>query len=338
MHIFLYEWITGGGLIEESGRLPASLLEEGAAMLTALGADLLALEGAPRVTVLRDLRLDYLPLAEYDVREIHSRPEHDEIFAGLCAEADLSLVIAPEFDNILCDALARGRAAGGHLVAASTEFVRITSDKHLTALRLAEHHVPTPFARLLEPEVAELPHDFPYPAVLKPVCGAGSQHTLLVGGPLDEPPPYPWPQRLERYCEGTAASVAFLCGPEHRVALQPCSQHLAAGGRFIYLGGSLLLDEALSARATHLAGRALDALPPATGYVGVDLVLGKAGDGGDDVVIEVNPRLTTSYVGLRAASRHNLAHALLENAAGRPFQPEFRREPLEFHADGSIRT
>ena len=36
MHVFLYEWITGGGLIRESGSLPQTLLREGSAMAAAL--------------------------------------------------------------------------------------------------------------------------------------------------------------------------------------------------------------------------------------------------------------------------------------------------------------
>ena len=61
MHVFLYEWITGGGLVEQPGRLPASLLAEGSAMISALAADFAAIDGC-RVTVLRDMRLDELPL------------------------------------------------------------------------------------------------------------------------------------------------------------------------------------------------------------------------------------------------------------------------------------
>ena len=52
------------------------------------------------------------------------------------------------------------------------------------------------------------------------------------------------------------------------------------------------------------------------GYVGVDLVLGVAGDGGDDAVIEINPRLTTSYLALRRLLRTNLAAAMLAVARG----------------------
>jgi predicted ATP-grasp superfamily ATP-dependent carboligase len=44
------------------------------------------------------------------------------------------------------------------------------------------------------------------------------------------------------------------------------------------------------------------------GYVGVDLVLSKNGP----IVIEINPRLTVSYVGLRRVSNLNLARAMIK--------------------------
>ena len=49
-------------------------------------------------------------------------------------------------------------------------------------------------------------------------------------------------------------------------------------------------------------------MPGLSGYVGVDVVLG---NDGRDWAIEINPRLTTSYVGLRALAGFNLAEAML---------------------------
>jgi hypothetical protein len=48
----------------------------------------------------------------------------------------------------------------------------------------------------------------------------------------------------------------------------------------------------------------------------VDLVLGDAADGSRDFAIEINPRLTTSYLGLRALARGSLAAALLRAVRG----------------------
>ena len=335
MHIFLYEWVTGGGLVEQPGALPASLLTEGSAMLTALADDFVRIDDC-RVSTLRDIRIDDLSLAGCEVTEVHSAAHHQEEVARLAAIADHTLIVAPEFDDVLLQMHKLARQAGGNLLAPTEEFVALTADKHRTAQRCAEAGIPTPPAIVLQSDVKKLPADFDYPAVLKPVAGAGSQHTLLVASARDEPPPCPWPRRLERYCPGLPASVAFLCGPEHRVPLAACRQHLSADDRFTYLGGSLLLEDALAQRAILLADHVLDALAGALGYVGVDLVLGKAADGSEDYFLEVNPRVTTSYVGLGAATDENLAAALLANASGQVSRPEFRSEALEFLADGSL--
>ncbi len=336
MHFFLYEWITGGGLVEQTGALPASLLAEGTAMLNALTADLLAIEGC-RVSVLRDIRLSGLELAGCDIVDVHSASHHQEEITRLAAAADHTMMVAPEFDSVLLDSLALARQAGANLLAPSETFVALTSDKHRTACACAAAGIPTPEAVVLPADTEKLPANFNYPAVLKPVVGAGSQHMLLVDSAQDEPPPYPWPRRLERYCAGIAASVSYLCGPDHQVPLAACRQHLSGDGRFTYLGGSLLLEKDLAERATRLAGRVLEALPGALGYVGVDLVLGSAEDGSQDVLIEVNPRLTTSYVGLRAATGENLVAAMVANAAGKATYPTFRLEPVEFVANGTLR-
>jgi hypothetical protein len=67
------------------------------------------------------------------------------------------------------------------------------------------------------------------------------------------------------------------------------------------------------------------------------MVLGDDPDGGDDCVIEINPRLTTSYAGLRVAARTNLAEAMLDVAAGKTPDLSFDPAPLEFDADGTVR-
>ena len=335
MHVFLYEWVTGGGLMEQPGRLPASLLAEGSAMISALAADFAAIDGC-RVTVLRDMRVAELPFRRCEVVEVQSTSDWREEFERLAAAADWSLVIAPEFDNILGDTLTRARDTGGRLLNAADDFVAVASNKQETAERLHAANVAAPEAVIFGAEEVNLPGHFPYPAVLKPIDGAGSQHTLLVTGRHDEPPPYPWPRRLERYYPGRPASVAALCGPGGRRMLPPCWQRLSDDGRFTYEGGAMIEVPELARRATALTCRALDAMPPALGYVGVDLVLGNDPDGSEDVVIEINPRLTTSYVGLRRAVKQNLAQAMVDVAEGRVVELALRPTLIEFSADGAV--
>jgi predicted ATP-grasp superfamily ATP-dependent carboligase len=329
MHLFLYEWITGGGLVEQPGPLPESMLAEGSAMVAALAADFSALADC-QVTVLRDIRLDVLSLPACDIVDIHSALEHADAICRFSAAADLTLVIAPEFDDLLLNTVKQVVRKGGNLLSAGESLVALAADKRRTSIQLATSGIPVPVSVLLAADQEKLPIDFNYPGVLKPIHGAGSQHTLLVAGASDEPDPHPWPRILERYHPGIPASVALLCGPAGIYPLPPCRQHLSTDGRFTYLGGSLIQDPELAKRATVLAQQAIAAMPMPHGYLGVDLVLGESSTGEEDVIIEINPRLTTSYIGLRQAATGNIASAMLDVAAGRTTNLSFRAEPLKF--------
>ena len=101
-----------------------------------------------------------------------------------------------------------------------------------------------------------------------------------------------------------------------------------------YEGGELPLPAALATRATSLAQRAVAAVPGLFGYVGVDLVLGNEAD----FVIEINPRLTTSYVGLRRLARFNVAGEMLRIAeGGRPAPLQWRDGRVAFAKNGNVR-
>jgi predicted ATP-grasp superfamily ATP-dependent carboligase len=334
MQIFVYEWATGGGLVEEPGALPGSLVREGAAMIGALAADLMRVPDC-QVSALRDPRILQLALPRCNVVDVISKSSHRDEFERLVREAEATILIAPEFDGILLAAARSVLNLGGRLLSPSAEFVRIATDKQRTCDVLAAAGVPVPPGIVVEPD-EPLPEAFDYPAVVKPIDGAGSQDVYIVSGSHDSPPAYAWPRRLERFVPGLAASVALLCGPRSRIALAPCRQRISEDGRLRYLGGELPLPAGLAERAARLGECALAALPPATGYVGVDLVLGRDPHGSEDVVIEINPRLTTSYVGLRAAARSNLAEAMWLVAQGQAPSVDFDTRPLEFNPAGNV--
>lgn len=336
MRLLIYEWVTGGGLVGCEGALPESLLREGLAMVQAVAADAAAVESIRGRTLLRDLRLPHLSSAGAEVVEVSSRSEHDAALEALAAQADGVLVIAPETDGVLLQVVQRLEGIGARLISPGAAFVAIAADKERTAAALSAAGVPTPLAVRLEPE-EPLPQGFPYPAVLKPLDGAGSQDTHVVAHAYDRPPAYAWPRRLEQYAPGVAASVAVLgVAGGGAVALPPCRQRLSIDGRLSYLGGSTPLAGGLAERATSLALQAIAALPPLVGWAGVDLVLGDDPDGSLDVVIEVNPRLTTSYVGLRRAVRGGVLQAMLAAARGEKPRLEIDPRPLAFDADGAV--
>jgi predicted ATP-grasp superfamily ATP-dependent carboligase len=165
-------------------------------------------------------------------------------------------------------------------------------------------------------------------------CGAGDGHVVDGSHRKDGSDGRLW--RLERFVPGWAVSVAALCGDAEPVYLPACRQRLSADGRFRYLGGALPIAADLDRRARRLAEAALAALPTARGYVGMDLILGPPPDGSEDVVVEVNPRLTTSYVGLREAVRGNLMRAMLDVVGGRGADLPMGYRPVQFEADGAV--
>jgi hypothetical protein len=196
---------------------------------------------------------------------------------------------------------------------------------------LAAAGVSVPQVQLLELQadgVADLPVDFPYPAVVKPVDGAGSLGVERVSAPQSVVLDVEKAWLIEPFCAGSAASVAVLCGPELTLPLPPFGQQLSE--TLEYLGGWRICDARLVERAQKLAVRAVAALGPTIGYVGIDLVLGDDPAGTDDRVIEINPRLTTSYLGLRQTTRDNLAAAMLAVAEGRPAALSFHDRPVQF--------
>jgi predicted ATP-grasp superfamily ATP-dependent carboligase len=313
--VFLYELAACGGSPIDGIDLQLcdALRAEGSAMLDALAADFAAVKGV-QTTVLRE--------------------PSEKQFLAAAENADWTVVIAPETDDILARLVRKVGHAGGRVLGPDVDQIRLAGDKHYMAERLEHFNVPVVEGVLIVPG-DRWPEKFGYPAVLKPCEGCGSQGIRVLGSDPRKMK-VAVRSRLELYCAGLACSVAVLCGPATRVALEPCRQHVDSRKNMRYEGGSLPLPELLAARARKLADRAVETLGPTRGWIGVDLVLGHDESGADDRVIEINPRLTTSYVGLRAATSYNLAAAMLEVAQGETPAIPFDRGAVTFRADGTV--
>lgn len=331
MKLFLYEWTcaAGGGL-----GLSEALSAEGWAMLAAVAADFGQLPNVQCLALLADTW-------PHDLGPgcIRVRPADEvQTFRQLAAQADFTLVIAPECDNILLDRCRMALNAGGRLLGPLPEAVALTGDKLALAGHWRERGVPTP-------ETSGQWAMGNVQWVCKPRFGAGSQATFLIAHGADVEATMRQVRQeigtemiVQLFVPGTAASVAFLAGPQLLVPLLPGYQHLSADGRFHYLGGEIPLPPPLASRAVRLGRRAVEAVPGLQGYVGVDVILGEAADGSEDVAIEINPRLTTSYIGLRQLAQSNLAQVLLAVVAGRDLEPlSWKENSVRFQAAGQVR-
>jgi predicted ATP-grasp superfamily ATP-dependent carboligase len=238
--------------------------------------------------------------------------------------ADVTLVVAPETDGLLADRVARCRAAGGRVLAPMAAFLAIAADKQATAEALAAAGVPVPAGRALAPN-EPWPVGFIRPAVAKrrDGCGGEGYGVVAAAGAGGTPAPVDMPLRIEAFAPGDAVGVACLGGAAGVLPLPPLRQLFGDGpdGGRCYRGGEVLTDPLSAHRAERLAERAIDAVSraaggPASGWVGVDMILGSRPDGGDDRVLEVNPRLTTSFVGHAASSATSLMRLLVDRLDG----------------------
>jgi len=294
-------------------------------MAAALATDLVAI-GA-QVDLMADERL-LQPFGAAISHPVDSRAGEIAIYRKLAASADATIVIAPEFDRILEQRATWVTQCGGRLIGPSTAAISLSADKHRTAQHLSNAGISSTEGIVLQ-KSEPLPLNFPYPAILKPRYGAGSQEISSIaesdtarGRTTDRE------MILERFVAGTAASVAVLCGPNGIIPLAACRQLLSTDGHFTYLGGSYPLEQNLENRARRLATAAVVSFDGMLGYVGVDLVLGNEPQ--EDTVVEVNPRLTTSYIALRRACRGNLAEMMLQVADGQDCTPMFYDTPIDF--------
>jgi predicted ATP-grasp superfamily ATP-dependent carboligase len=343
MRILVHEFASGGGF---AGRdVPASLAREGAAIRTALIADLAAL-GCHAIVTTTDLRFPLAAPAGVEVVSV--RPGRPALSDPLIASADAVWLVAPETDRCLERLAARVERKGKRLLGPGAAAIRRASDKAGLSRRLARHGVPHPETRVLLPgaDAAAEAREIGYPVVVKPGRGAGCSGVCLARNARDLRDAIHVAGRasgsgsllLQRYVPGTAASVSLLSDGRHAVALSVNAQSVRASRRFSYHGGCTPLDHPLASRAIDMSLRTCSALPGLRGYIGVDLVLTES----EAIVIEVNPRLTTAYLGVRSAlsgdagNGANIAAMAIAACAGElPTAPPMRQR-VRFTSAGRI--
>ncbi len=310
MRVFVFEYVTGGGLLGTS--IPASLVREGDLMLQALVSDLAALEGV-QCLITRDARLGP-PRVPADCRLVHHVAEFPQVWSETLAAADAVWPVAPEHQGTL-EAISQAILAADRVLLNSSPAAVRTAASKLQTLRLLESQgvpvVPT-FGM-----TDSLPL-IPGPWVLKPDDGVGCLGIRLC---RDQDALYRHWEHLadgpafvaQPFVQGTPASLSLLVRDGDFVLLSVNRQRIAVMDEQLLLLGCVVNGLGSGdPRFRRLAGDVAAALPGLWGYVGVDLIATPDGPR----VLEVNPRLTTSYVGLRESLGINPAALVLDLLAG----------------------
>ena len=228
-------------------------------------------------------------------------------WASCMAQADAVLLIAPETGGYLSQLSAMAERLNKMVLGCHTQAVQIATDKYQTYLHLKRHNIQTPSTYLYA--------DWPQSEgawLAKPIDGAGCADTAVFENPhqLDA-----WMQTrkqshiIQPFVEGIPASFSMLCKAGKAYLLTCNRQKIRFNDAELeYQGG--VVNELIEYRDAfqHVAEKIAQVFSGLAGYVGVDLIVN-----GDDIyVLEINPRLTTSYVAMHQACGVNPARMLLD--------------------------
>ena len=273
-------------------------------MLTAFAGDLL--QGEHELVMPIDQRRSLSGLDRAEQIPIVSETNLYHCLATQADLADAIMIIAPETDGRLQKLCAQLDDFQEKLISPNLEFVELASDKNATAQWLTQNGIRVPTGKQLD-EIDFESKRPDLPAVLKPKVGAGSEGVLLIDNWVSFSPPtdrHQW--RLENFVEGIPVSVSVLCGHRESKLLKPTGQNFDHAPFGNYVAATFPLADEIGQRATQLAARTIRVLPATQGYIGIDMVIASS-DASDDCVVEINPRLTMSYLKLREIYSENLA-------------------------------
>jgi predicted ATP-grasp superfamily ATP-dependent carboligase len=315
--VLVFEFFTGGGCPEE---LPGDLAAEALGMLCGVLEDFRRWGTVRTITAL-DSRFEQvipgidrktLPADEV----VCALPgKHEEVYLSLLKRCDAVLVIGPETDGILSRLTEQAEFEGIPLLGSSSSATAIAGDKAICSRLFDLANLPAPKTRIAAFSTApQVARQMGFPLVIKPLDGVGSEGVCQVDHFDNLPEILALVRRsttqeqilLQSLAIGIPASVSLLIAEGRCLPVSLNLQLIEAGAPFKYLGSQVPFLHPAKDRAMELACSAAGLIPGLRGYVGVDMVLS------DDLVqlIEINPRLTTSYIGLRQVAQVNMAQAI----------------------------
>ncbi len=313
--ILVFEFVTGGGMIQQ--QLPESLAKEGGVMLKALVEEL-AMFPSVQITMLLDWRCHQMDLPDgIEVILLSTGQCVYDVLPALIEKTDLVWPIVPEMDDELQKFSILVEAKAKQLLNSSVEAVRVCSDKLITAQLLEKHGIAVVETSLFDGFLADLFE----PYVVKPKDGVGCINCFLISNAnefeqiknlIKNKSDY----IIQPYIEGETISLSCLF-KSGKAWLLCCNQQLISISK-----GQFELDACVVNIASNnmeiyqaIIDRIAKVIPGLWGYVGIDII---HAENKQPLIVEINPRLTTSYAGLYQALGINVVQNVMEMLNGEP--------------------
>jgi predicted ATP-grasp superfamily ATP-dependent carboligase len=323
LRLLVYEHVSGGGFCEKP--IPASILSEGFAMLRTVIED--ANAAGHSVTTILDSRIAELnPPLEADRKiSVHSFAEAENVLQEAAENSDTAYVIAPETNGTLQNLVETIEQSATLSLNSTASAIAKVSDKALLLQQAKKIGLATPEALAFsiadkkEIIVQVVNEKLGFPAIFKPSDGVGCEGLSLVKNTNHAKAAITKiaetaSKRLiaQHLVQGTPVSVTLISNGTEATPITLNKQNVTLktpNQNSSYNGGTTPFNSTSQNSAFATAKKLVESVNGLKGYIGVDLILTH----NKPVIIEINPRLTTSYVGIRKALNLNLAQAIINS-------------------------
>lgn len=332
--IFVCEFITAGGFSGDD--LPPGLVTEGALMRDQLCNELMQ-TGLYVINTMHDRRLT--PNALVDSSKAVDSTNFKDCFTASVEQSDFVWLIAPETDDVLVTLSQCCFAMGKPAIGGDLETIKAASNKLETAKLLTKGKLPTPKTLSVASWVAENNSvDKKNKWLAKPVDGVGCEG-IEVFSDADALNQWLAEQTnvlkntyfIQAFQQGVEASLSILCH-DGKGWLLSCNRL-----NVVPNGDKLLLDTiTINGFKEHwslfekLAEDVAALFPNMRGYLGIDAMFDV--EASSLTILEINARLTSSYIGLSEATGLNMAQCMMDCATQSQFTlPNIEKNIVTIH-------
>lgn len=325
LRLLIYEHASAGGYAD--GSVSPGILAEGFGMFRSMVSGL-KLAGH-HVTVLLAAELSRFnpPINADCILPVLSFKEAQDAIRKTRGKIDAVYILAPESGGTLQSFVKLVEQSGVASLNCQSTAIGMAADKAFLYENLKVKGLPTPdtstfnFSDHLADIKSAIKSKFCFPVLFKPLDGVGCSGLSIVETEAHIADAMAKVKSqseskgflVQEFVSGEAASISLLTTGKDTLPVSLNKQEISLvtpNKDSSYDGGCVPYEHPFWLEASQIAQQVVGCFSGLRGYVGVDLVLSADGP----MVVDVNPRLTTSFVGLSNITGFNISEALL-NAA-----------------------